>query len=86
MVSASSNLLAWYYINNMNPDGFAGSWFFHMFWDALNDSATIEAAFNHAFHWPPAARGMPLFLIQNPMWDDNMGINKTLSFDSDPPL
>ncbi len=86
MVSASSNLLAWYYINNKNLDGFAGSWFFHMFWDALNQSATIYDAFNHANIWPPAARGMPLFLIQNPMWDDNMGINKTLSFDSDPPL
>jgi len=86
MVSASSNLLAWYYINNMNHDGFAGSWFFHMFWDALNRTDNIEGAFNHAFYWPPAARGMPLFLIQNPMWYDNMGINTTLSFISDPPL
>ncbi|MHA2430508.1 MAG: C13 family peptidase [Promethearchaeota archaeon] len=86
MVSASSNLLAWYYINNGNPDGFAGSWFFHMFWDALNRTDTIEGAFNHAFGWPPAARGMPLFMIQMPMMYDNMGINTTLSFISDPPL
>jgi len=86
MVSASSNLLAWYYINSMNPDGFAGSWFFHMFWDALNRTDNIDGAFNHAFYWPPAARGMPLFMIQKPMMYDNMGINTTLSFISNPPL
>ncbi|MFX0033182.1 MAG: C13 family peptidase [Candidatus Hodarchaeota archaeon] len=86
MVSASSNLLAWYYIHNRNPDGFAGSWFFHWFWDVLDHDGSILDAFNFASTWPPAVRPMPLFAIQNPMWHDNMGINSTLRFGGDPPL
>jgi hypothetical protein len=31
MVSVSSNVFSWYWINNQNLDGFAGSWFFHVF-------------------------------------------------------
>lgn len=86
MVSAASNLLAWYYINNKNPDGFAGSWFFHWFWDVLDHDGSILDAYNFASTWPPAVRPMPLSVIQNPMMYDNMGINATFSFISDPPL
>ncbi|MFX1481215.1 MAG: C13 family peptidase [Promethearchaeota archaeon] len=86
MVSAASNLLAWYYINNKNPDGFAGSWFFHWFWDVLDHDGSILDAYSFASTWPPAVRPMPLSIIQNPMIYDNIGINATLSFISDPPL
>ena len=85
-VSASANLLSWYYINNNNVDGFAGSWFFHIFWDVLDHNGTIDTAYVIASNWVPFVRGIPLFVIQMPLMYDNMGINMTLSFDSDPPL
>jgi len=45
-VSASSNVFSWYWINNKNGDRFAGSWFFHQFWEQLDQNQTINNAFN----------------------------------------
>ncbi|MFW9950650.1 MAG: C13 family peptidase, partial [Candidatus Thorarchaeota archaeon] len=85
LVSAASNVLSWYWINNANGDGWAGSWFFHVFWDKLDKNETINSAFNTAFNFSPFKQGA-LNIVQNPLMHDNMGINTTLSFNSDPPL
>ncbi|MHA1193657.1 MAG: C13 family peptidase [Promethearchaeota archaeon] len=85
-VSASSNVFSWYWINNMNGDGFAGSWFFHQFWEQLDQNQTINNAFNFAINFIPFNRGVPLVVSQMPLMNDNMGINMTWSFNSDPPL
>ncbi|MCK4687776.1 MAG: hypothetical protein KAT66_06585, partial [Candidatus Lokiarchaeota archaeon] len=86
-VSASSNRLAWYWINNKNPDGFAGSWFFHPFWDQLDQNKTIGAAYNFAINWIPTRNPpLPVQVIQNPLIYDNLGIKDTWNFTSDPSL
>ncbi|MFX0058776.1 MAG: C13 family peptidase [Candidatus Hodarchaeota archaeon] len=88
MISAASNVFSWYWINNQNPDGFAGSFFFHVFWDLLDQNQTINAAFTNALLFSPALPPPPrtVQMIQNPLMYDNMGINTTLSFNSVPPL
>lgn len=88
MISAASNVFSWYWINNQNPDGFAGSFFFHIFWDLLDQNQTINVAYNNALLFPPALPPPPrtVQMIQNPLMYDNMGINTTLSFNSEPPL
>ncbi len=85
MVTASSNRPSWYWINNANGDGWAGSWFFHVFWDKLDENETINSAFNTAFNFIPFNQA-PLSIVQNPLMNDNMGVAATLSFNSDPPL
>ncbi|MHA1669033.1 MAG: C13 family peptidase [Promethearchaeota archaeon] len=85
-VSSSSNVFSWYWVNNVNGDGFAGSWFFHQFWEQLDQNQTINNAFNFAINFVPFNRGLPLIVSQKPLMHDNMGINTTWSFISDPPL
>ncbi len=85
-VSASSNVFSWYWISNNNGDGFAGSWFFHQFWEQLDQNQTISNAFIFAINFIPWNQFMPLIATQMPLMYDNMGINTTLSFNSDPPL
>ncbi len=86
-VSASSDRLAWYWINNKNPDGFAGSWFFHPFWDQLDQNKTIGVAYNFAINWIPTRNPpLPVQVIQNPLIQDNLGIKDTWNFTSDPSL
>ncbi|MHA1412075.1 MAG: C13 family peptidase [Promethearchaeota archaeon] len=52
-ISVSSNVFSWYWIDNNNGDGFAGSWFFHPFWDQLDKNSTIINAFNFAINFIP---------------------------------
>ena len=85
-VSTSSNVFSWYWISNNNGDGFAGSWFFHQFWEQLDQNQTISNAFFFAVNFIPWNQFMPLIATQMPLLYDNMGINTTLSFNSDPPL
>ena len=86
MVSAASNVFSWYWINNLNPDGFAGSWFFHVFWDQLDQNQTVINAFNYAMNWVPSGQVRTVDEIQSPLIQDNLGINATWSFNSDPSL
>ena len=86
LISAAANVFSWYWINKNNPDGFAGSWFFHQFWDQLNQSQTVAAAFNFAINWIPAGRMTPLAGIQAPLIQDNLGISNSWSFTSVPRL
>jgi len=87
LISAASNVLSWYWINNKNPDGFAGSWFFHPFWEQLDLNQTIISAYTSALGFIPSINlPKPVLIIQNPLIKDNLGINDTWSFDSDPQL
>jgi hypothetical protein len=85
-VSASSNVFSWYWIDNMNGDKFVGFWFFHPFCERLAHNQTINNAFNFAINFIPFNRGLPLMVSQMPLMHDNMEINMTWSFNSDPSL
>jgi len=85
-VSASSNVFSWYWINNNNGDGFAGSWFFHQFWEQLDQNQTVANAFTFASNFIPWKQWAPLIVTQTPLMHDNLGINTTWSFNSDPSL
>ncbi|MBN1215422.1 MAG: hypothetical protein JXA99_08250 [Candidatus Lokiarchaeota archaeon] len=80
LISSSSDNLSWYWRDNTNVDGFAGSWFFHQFWYKLNQSASIEEAFNYAMNYIPSGLTQPIGILQSPLIYDNMGINNTWSF------
>ena len=86
MITASSNIPSWYWINNANGNGWAGSWFFHVFWEALDKNMTIGVAYNNAILFVPFNQANSLLNIQNPLLYDSMGVITTLSFISDPPL
>lgn len=87
LISAASDIPSWYWINNKNPDGFAGSWFFHPFWDHLDKNNTIIAAYNFALGFVPSTwNPIPVVIIQNPLMKDYLGINDTWSFNGIPQL
>jgi len=86
LITSTTNILSWYWRNNNNPDGFAGSWFFHQFWDQLNQSQTIGAAFNYAINFVPSGYLKSINEIQTPLIQDNLGIKDIWSFTSNPPL
>jgi len=56
------------------------------FWEQRDQNQTINNAFNFAINFIPFNRGLPLVVSQTPLMHDNMGINMTWSFNSDPPL
>ncbi|NHJ20461.1 MAG: hypothetical protein EAX91_05945 [Candidatus Lokiarchaeota archaeon] len=85
-VSSSSNVFSWYWINNLNGDGFAGSWFFHQFWEQLDQNKSVAIAFNNASNFIPWRQFAPLIATQSPLMHDNLGISATWSFNSDPSL
>ncbi|MFX0030744.1 MAG: C13 family peptidase [Promethearchaeota archaeon] len=86
-ISSASNVLSWYWINNKNLDGFAGSWFFHPFWEELNKNQTILSAYNFALGFIPSTNfPKPVTIIQNPLMKDNLGISMNWSFNGDPQL
>ncbi len=86
LVTASSDNLAWSWRNVYNGDGFAGSWFFHHFWNQLNQSQTIGSAFDFAKNYIPVGYVNSVFEIQNPLIQDNLGIKDTWSFTNTPSL
>jgi len=86
LITSTTDIFSWYWRDNSNLDGFAGSWFFHIFWDQLNQNQTIEDAFEYAKNYIPAGHKISIIQIQNPLIQDNLGIGETWSFDSDPQL
>ena len=86
LITSTTDIFSWYWRDNNNLDGFAGSWFFHIFWDQLNQNQTIEDAFDYAKNYIPAGQKMPIIQIQNPLIQDNLGIKDTWSFNSIPQL
>ena len=77
LITSTTNLLSWYWRDNNNPDGFAGSWFFHQFWEQINQSQTVGDAFNYAKNFVPSGQLMTIDEIQSPLIQDNLGIKDT---------
>ena len=81
-VTSTTDTFSWYWRDHTNADGFAGSWFFHQFWDQLNKNQTIGQAFNFSKNFIPSGQGRSIFEIQTPLIYDPLGINDIWSFNS----
>ncbi|MFX1321104.1 MAG: C13 family peptidase [Promethearchaeota archaeon] len=86
LITSTTDVFSWYWRDNTNADGFAGSWFFHSFWDQLNQTETIGNAFNSAKNLILSGQTQSIDDIQAPLIQDNLGIKDTWSFASDPSL
>ena len=86
IITSTTDVFAWFWRDNSNGDGFAGSWFFHQFWKQLNQSQTIGDAFNLASNFIPAGQVKSIFEIQSPLIEDNLGTKDVWSFTSNPQL
>ncbi|MFX1426598.1 MAG: C13 family peptidase [Promethearchaeota archaeon] len=86
LITSATNVFSWYWRSNNNPDNFAGSWFFHNFWEQLNQNHTIETAFNSSITWLPAGQVISINEIQSPQIKDNLGIQDIWSFNNTPQL
>ncbi|MFW9818574.1 MAG: C13 family peptidase [Candidatus Thorarchaeota archaeon] len=86
LITSTTNLLSWYWRDNNNADGFAGSFFFHRFWDGLNQNRTIENAFDLAINSIPSGQLQSINTTQSPLIHDNLGIIDVLSFNNTPQL
>ncbi|MHA2283003.1 MAG: C13 family peptidase [Promethearchaeota archaeon] len=74
LITSTTDILSWYWRDNSNPDGFAGSWFFHQFWEQINQSQTVGDAFNYAKNYVPTGQLKSINDIQTPLIQDNLGI------------
>ncbi|MHA1930890.1 MAG: C13 family peptidase [Promethearchaeota archaeon] len=77
LITSTTDLLSWYWRDNNNPDGFAGSWFFHQFWEQINQSQTVGDAFNYAKNYVPIGQVKSIDQIQTPLIQDYLGIKDT---------
>jgi len=85
LITSCSDNLGWSWRDIYNGDGFAGSWFFHHFWDQLNQSQTVGTAFNKAKIVIPSGQVNSVNVIQAPLIQDNLGIKDTWSFNNSNP-
>ncbi|MBD3187969.1 hypothetical protein GF325_14120 [Candidatus Bathyarchaeota archaeon] len=86
MVTSSLNVFSWYWVDNSNGDMFAGSWFFHVFWEILDIGLSIADAFTQSENFVPFGKPMPLFVSQCPLYHDPGNIGSTWNFTSVPRL
>jgi hypothetical protein len=86
LITSTTNNFSWYYRDNTNADGFAGSWFFHNFWSRLNQNQTVGAAFTFAKNFIPSGQPQTINDIQSPLIQDNLGIQDLWSFNNTPQL
>ncbi|MFX1525369.1 MAG: C13 family peptidase [Promethearchaeota archaeon] len=77
LVTSTTDLLSWYWRDNNNPDGYAGSWFFHQFWEQINQSQPIGDAFDFAKNFVPIGQIKSINDIQTPLIQDNIGVKDT---------
>ncbi len=75
-----------YWRDNSNADGFAGSWFFHLFWEELNQNVTIGTAFDSAKNLTLSGQTKSIDDIQAPLIQDNLDIKNVWSFNGNPSL
>ena len=80
LITSTTNSLSWYWRDNTNPDGFAGSWFFHHFWEKLNQGKTIGTAFNFSANVIPSGRVMSINETQSPLIYDKLNLKDTWGF------
>ena len=74
LITSTTDILSWYWRDNNNADGFAGSWFFHQFWEQINQSQTVGDAFNYAKNFVPSGQVKSINDIQSPLIQDNLAI------------
>jgi len=86
LITSTTDIFSWYWRDNNNADGFAGSWFFHQFWNELNQSETIGDAFNNAINHIPTGQVKTINEIQSPLIQDNLGIKDLWAFNGNPHL
>jgi len=77
LITSTTDILSWYWRDNNNADGFAGSWFFHQFWEQINQSQTVGDAFNSAKNFVLSGQVKSINEIQSPLIQDNLGIKDT---------
>jgi hypothetical protein len=77
LITSTTDILSWYWRDNNNIDGFAGSWFFHQFWEQINQSQTVGDAFDYAKNFVPLGQVKSINEIQSPLLQDNLGIKDT---------
>ncbi|MFX1449282.1 MAG: C13 family peptidase [Promethearchaeota archaeon] len=75
-VSASGDIPAWYW-KIATPFHWAGSWFFHQFWEDLNRSLTIQQAYTNGSNYIPWGQSNNVNTIQNPQIRDSSGLLNT---------
>jgi hypothetical protein len=86
LITSTMDLLSWCWRDSANPDGFAGSWFFHRFWNKLDQGKTIGTAFNYAINAIPSGRMMSINDTQSPLIYDKLNLKDTWGFNGDPSL
>ena len=77
LITSTTDILSWYWRDSNNADGFAGSWFFHQFWEQINQSQTVGDAFNSAKNFVLSGQVKSINEIQSPLIQDNLGIKDT---------
>jgi len=77
LITSTTDILSWYWRDNNNADNFAGSWFFHQFWEQINQSQTVGDAFINAINFLPSGQLKTINQIQSPLIRDNLGIKDT---------
>ena len=82
LITSTTNVLSWYWRDNTNSDGFAGSWFFHQFWEQLHQNYTVEEAYDYAKAWIPSGQVLTINDIQTPLIEDTLGIKDIWSFNN----
>ncbi|MFW9826067.1 MAG: C13 family peptidase [Candidatus Thorarchaeota archaeon] len=86
LITSTTDLLSWYWRDTNNADGFAGSFFFHNFWEQLDKNKTIGVAFNLSINFTPSGSSKSLNSTQSPLIQDNLGIKDVWGFNSKPQL
>ena len=84
LITSTTDILSWYWRDSNNADGFAGSWFFHQFWEQINQSQTVGDAFNYAKNFVPSGQVKSINNIQSPLIQDNLGIKDTWYLSNSP--
>jgi len=73
-ISAANNITAWYWTSS-NASHYAGSWFFHPFWERLKTGVSINSAYQYAIGTIPTTAGpfanTTVNDIQTPILQDN---------------
>lgn len=85
LVSASADLVAKWWVEADPPDQpYAGSWFFHPFWERIDAGDSIRTAYNYTCGTVPTQvsqfADMTVQQIQDPQLDDYVGDASTYSF------
>lgn len=82
-ISAASNITAWYWTSS-NASHYAGSWFFHPFWERLKTGVSIGSAHQYAIGTIPTTVGpfanTTVDDIQSPILQDNALDANTYTF------